>query len=206
MVRGVISPFSPPPQAPRNGSTPPAPPAASGDGYAGSIGATNDVAPAPRKRRFGPVALFSALALGGAIGMGAAALAPQAAAPISVSAPVQQAPVSFTLSNPQQALPDLATPGDMDAWVNNSQQAFQAWQSGNVDKFESLTSADGLWVRGLPGQPTGADGYTHLSHQELDRDLHHKGPFDKFVFQQHGNARFVLSPDGSGQVETILLD
>lgn len=188
--------------------------AAPGDGYAGSVDATarmqalaqpdatSGAAPAHRARAL----TFAALAFVGVLGGAVAAHAEAVAAPPDTSVSqtsTQQA--TFTYSNPARPLPDNSD-ADASTWMKNATKAFDDVKRGDATAFLQDASSDGVWVRGLPEAPETSTGMVYMTPQELAKDLQQKGPFYQHVFAQHDNARFVITPDAQGQVQTILLD
>ncbi|MBM3464383.1 MAG: hypothetical protein FJX76_19995 [Armatimonadetes bacterium] len=173
------------------------------DGYAGSVPAIDTVhqvhaaSPEPAKPAMrGRAIMFAALATVGILGGIAARIASAEAPQASVSQTVD-----LELSNPTRPMPDNAEV-DTAAWDATAAKAFAAYDQGDASGLAAQASEGGVWVRGLPG----SNGTTYMTKAEFTRDLQHRGPFQRHVFGEHGNARFVITPDAQARIQTILLD
>jgi hypothetical protein len=86
-------------------------------------------------------------------------------------------------------------------WMDVFPAAFQARTQRNADAFMKTVSPNGVDVRGLSGQ----DGFTHLTKDQLSHDLKTKGAFYQQAFT-NSDAKFVIAPDNTGLVGSVLLD
>lgn len=209
MKLSVLSPYAPVRMAPS--LTPPTVESGPTDGFASApttwappdMRTAMATAAEPETRRSGmTTALLVGIAAVGIFGVAAGTVHACELPQVSVSATQTQEQV---YSDPARPLPDNA---DVDAatWSAKAQDAFKAYNAGDTEGLLNLTSADGVWIRGLTDGPVTETGHVYMTKAELAKDLREKGDFYKQVFEKHANDRFVISPDAQGNVQTILLD